>query len=510
MKKYREFSADLKKKFLLISIIPIVIVSAFLLGKIYFTFEDSNIKSHIKVLKDIDFYIDTLLKEIEQKSSFIEHNFHKIDLDKFLIANYEIETAIIFDKKSHKVLKLGTRFDLPQSKKEEYLKNNPYEKYKDIKEAKLNTVHKSIDGKDKTVSYILPTKDYLFVFDINLNIIKSYIDYIQKSINYIILIVDKDGNYVYKSSNGNYFHDNFFKTEYYKKVVSKYEPLKYVEFYNEEQGEDNFMSYYKSNDTGWTIVTLVDSDILDDQVLGLMFFVVILIPIVILIIIILSKKFTLKIVTPLEILISKMETISTTSDMKKITIDDLEYSLFKRMIESFNAMQEKIIHREEQLKNSNKLLVKKTQEISALNETLQDRVKEEIDKNRKKDQQILQQSRLAQMGEMISMIAHQWRQPLAAISSTSMALHVKARLNKIDKETVMDLTEKISGYAQHLSSTIDDFREFFKANKEKKEITYTKLIDSVLSIIETSLKNKNIKLVKDYRVKKFFIHIQMS
>ena len=98
---------------------------------------------------------------------------------------------------------------------------------------------------------------------------------------------------------------------------------------------------------------------------------------------------------------------------------------------------------------------------------------------------------------MISMIAHQWRQPLTAISSTSMALNLRAKLNKIDKEMVIELTENISEYAQHLSLTIDDFREFFKANKEKKEVTYTELVKSVLSIIEVSLTNKNINLVQD-------------
>jgi len=141
--------------------------------------------------------------------------------------------------------------------------------------------------------------------------------------------------------------------------------------------------------------------------------------------------------------------------------------------------------------------VESQKEIKVLNHSLADRVQEEVDKNRKKDQQLLAQSRLAQMGEMLSMIAHQWRQPLAAISSASSALELKASLGKVDKETVIKNSQNISKYSQHLSATIDDFRDFFKPNKELSLVTYCELIKSVLSILATSVETKNITLVKD-------------
>ena len=70
-------------------------------------------------------------------------------------------------------------------------------------------------------------------------------------------------------------------------------------------------------------------------------------------------------------------------------------------------------------------------------------------------------------------------------------------LSKLDKNVAIELSDKISSYAQHLSSTIDDFREFFKTNKEKRKISYTVLVQSVLGIIEESIENKNITLVKE-------------
>jgi len=140
--------------------------------------------------------------------------------------------------------------------------------------------------------------------------------------------------------------------------------------------------------------------------------------------------------------------------------------------------------------------------VESLNSTLEHRVRDEVDKNREKDKQMLQQSRLAQMGEMISMIAHQWRQPLAAISNTSTSMIVKAKLKKLDDKTIIKLATKISGYSAHLSSTIDDFRDFFKSNKELKETTYAELIDGALRIVEVSIVNKNIKLVKNLECNK--------
>ena len=123
----------------------------------------------------------------------------------------------------------------------------------------------------------------------------------------------------------------------------------------------------------------------------------------------------------------------------------------------------------------------------------------------KENEKLLQhQSRLAQMGEMISMIAHQWRQPLSAISATSTALNLKAKLGKADNAIVEEMTDKISKYSQHLSQTIDDFREFFKANKEKRETSYDELIGAVLNIIELSITNQNIKLIKDFKSKEKF------
>ncbi len=134
--------------------------------------------------------------------------------------------------------------------------------------------------------------------------------------------------------------------------------------------------------------------------------------------------------------------------------------------------------------------------LKILNDTLEKRIEEEVEKNRQYDKKLFRQARLAQMGEMLSMIAHQWRQPLAAISATTSNLKLKFMLNEIDLENCEQEIDLIDKYSQHLSKTIDDFRNFFKQNKIKKTISLKYMIENALHIIKNSLENKNIRVIK--------------
>ncbi len=142
--------------------------------------------------------------------------------------------------------------------------------------------------------------------------------------------------------------------------------------------------------------------------------------------------------------------------------------------------------------------------VEKINAELEKKIQDAVEENRKLDQVMFQQSRLAQMGEMLSMIAHQWRQPLSAISSTATALKLKATLNKTDKETVIKKSDDIIKYSKHLSTTIDDFRNFFKSNKDKKETNLNNVVNSVLDIVKNSIENKNIDLIVNLNCDKVF------
>lgn len=133
------------------------------------------------------------------------------------------------------------------------------------------------------------------------------------------------------------------------------------------------------------------------------------------------------------------------------------------------------------------------------NKRLEEQVQIELQKNREKDYLLVQQSRQAQMGEMISMIAHQWRQPLSAISATVGSLQMKQTLGKYEKEYFDKQLENISGFSQHLSHTIEDFRNFFKEEKNESSTSLEKIIQDAISIVKPTLDSKNISLTTDFK-----------
>ena len=137
-------------------------------------------------------------------------------------------------------------------------------------------------------------------------------------------------------------------------------------------------------------------------------------------------------------------------------------------------------------------------ELEELSKTLEKRVAEEVDKNREQTSHMLQQSRLAQMGEMLSMIAHQWRQPLASISAISATLTLDVIMDAYKKEFFRERLESVSELAQHLSSTIDDFRDFFKVDRQKESAQLIQMAKGSLQIIGPTLATKNIALHESY------------
>lgn len=113
-----------------------------------------------------------------------------------------------------------------------------------------------------------------------------------------------------------------------------------------------------------------------------------------------------------------------------------------------------------------------------------------------RDDFIQQQLKLAQMGELLSMIAHQWRQPLTAIATTSEGLKLKALLNDINNSEIIEISDDIYRFTDHLSQTINDFRDFYKDDKTKQISTLNEIVTKSLNIIEDSILDNNITLNK--------------
>jgi signal transduction histidine kinase len=118
----------------------------------------------------------------------------------------------------------------------------------------------------------------------------------------------------------------------------------------------------------------------------------------------------------------------------------------------------------------------------------------DITRFRAQDTILIQQSKSAQMGEMINMIAHQWRQPLNAISSASIKLKMQSDMGILTQEEVNKTTLFIEEITQKMSQTINDFMNFTKPNNQKELVDCKDVIEDILKIIGTQLKNHDIVL----------------
>ena len=119
------------------------------------------------------------------------------------------------------------------------------------------------------------------------------------------------------------------------------------------------------------------------------------------------------------------------------------------------------------LKDYQNKVRKNAEELRELNQSLEEKVKEEIEKNRENEQLLVQKSKFIALGEMISNIAHQWRQPLSELSSILMFIKFKYSIGALDEKTMETKSKEADKVLEYMSHTIDDFRNFFMPKKEK-------------------------------------------
>ncbi len=136
-------------------------------------------------------------------------------------------------------------------------------------------------------------------------------------------------------------------------------------------------------------------------------------------------------------------------------------------------------------------------ELLKLNTHLENRIEKGVQELRHKDELMLQQARLAQMGEMLSMIAHQWRQPLSSIAAVTGNIKIDIALDeKISTEYLEENIHKIDSNINFLSNTIDDFRNFFKSDKIEKATSFENIITKAMNVLNPAIVKVNVKVDK--------------
>ncbi|UFS70101.1 ATP-binding protein [Geomonas sp. RF6] len=169
--------------------------------------------------------------------------------------------------------------------------------------------------------------------------------------------------------------------------------------------------------------------------------------------------------------------------------------------EKLQAYNEELQARSEELQDRNVELAhlwdksrQSEEALQKLNEVLDKRVAERTQELREKDHLLMQQSRLAAMGEMINNIAHQWRQPLNSLGLLVQEIPLLVELGEVDEAAVTRNSAKSMELVKHMSQTIEDFRNFFRPDREKVVFHISHEVRRTLSLIEGSLEGKGIKV----------------
>ncbi len=139
-------------------------------------------------------------------------------------------------------------------------------------------------------------------------------------------------------------------------------------------------------------------------------------------------------------------------------------------------------------------LADKNRQLQAYNEDMQRLVSIETQKNLEKQKMLELQSRQAQMGEMIGMITHQWKQPLGVIRLSCTFLEISQRRDRLDETTLLKQLKDIDAQVSYMNTTVSDFQNFFNPSKEKRFFNLHDTIQGIIDLVRNEYELNNIAI----------------
>ncbi len=174
-----------------------------------------------------------------------------------------------------------------------------------------------------------------------------------------------------------------------------------------------------------------------------------------------------------------------------VFISFLSIIISQQINNTFKRYQDKVHRKELKLKD--------------LNQNLHVKIDLAIKEAKQKDRTMLRQSRLARMGEMLNMIAHQWRQPLSQLAGIMMEVETTIAFKKANDKFLLGATNDATKIIQFMSLTIEDFKNFFKPEKNKENFYVSKACKEAIGLIKESLINQhivlNVEIIQDKQIK---------
>ncbi|MFZ8919209.1 MAG: sensor histidine kinase, partial [bacterium] len=177
------------------------------------------------------------------------------------------------------------------------------------------------------------------------------------------------------------------------------------------------------------------------------------------------------------------------SQLKELELGDIPANTWEshQLVNAFQHLQNQLL-----------LQIQLIQESATDLQTSHEELKQAYEELQQMQQQLVQSTKMASMGEMLAMIAHQWRQPLATINVIAASITLEQQLGNATTEGTLEKLKKIQDTTSFLSRTINDFRDFFRPDRQRAFVQLNELVQRTVEIIGLSLQTQNIELVKEF------------
>jgi len=474
MKKEYSLKSKILLYLILFTTIPLIIASTSILYQMYKSKEESVYSKHLQIMKIVSEETDNIVTDIEYLGEYVK--------DKYPVKKHNLLTGLVRVQKNITTILIldnnGKLLDFASSVKTNVFKgfDYSYTKYfraiKSGKNTYWSDVYLSYLSSLPSISYTLRVdKNHIAVLVIDLSVLNDLArKFKSENGDSMVRIMDKDGVFLAHPDRPEYIQQRkkILNSSIYKKYMSnrKYEEKQII--FDGISKNKNIGMYSITKKLKWYIIVKESYDFLFNRFNKLILFMSLFIVLLILISAYFAYMLSQSILKPLSDVNNNMNRIAHDKDAN-ITIDS-NFKELNRLISSFELMQEKIKDREE-------------------------KVKLEIHKNKQKDMQIFEQSKMVSMGEMIGNIAHQWRQPLSVISTVATGMQMQKEFGILNDDKFNTDCEMINHQAQYLSKTIDDFKNFIKGDRKLINFNLNENINSFLTLVNPTIKKHNLELI---------------
>lgn len=141
-----------------------------------------------------------------------------------------------------------------------------------------------------------------------------------------------------------------------------------------------------------------------------------------------------------------------------------------------------------------KKIIANKKEHERLKTQMEDELEHRLGLIKQQEKMILQQSKLAAMGEMLDAVAHQWKQPIGIIKMKADFLQVINQEEQVSKEEIDQLMQSIISQTNHLTETLGEFRGFFRPVEALERVKLKNVLNSILLLLKDELVKNSVKV----------------